>query len=59
MASLQSFGTVSYYHFVATVVVYLAVYETLSIKEWRDLENWVRGCSSLSRSMKTAPFGRP
>jgi len=21
----------------------LAVYETFSVKEWRDLENWVRG----------------
>jgi len=32
------------------------VYEIFSVKEWRDLENWVRGCS---RSLKMAPFDRP
>jgi len=31
------------------------VYEIFGVKEWRDLENWVRGCS---RSLKTAPFDR-
>jgi len=35
--------------------VSLAVCET-SIKEWRDLENWIIGCS---RSLKTASFDRP
>ena len=31
----------------------LTVYEIFSIKEWRDLENWDKGCS---RSSKTALF---
>jgi len=34
----------------------LTVYEIFSIKEWRDLENWDKGCS---RSSKTALFDRP
>jgi len=57
MAPLESFGMVSYLHFVATIMaVSLAVCEILSVKEWRDLENLVRGCS---RSLKMAPFDRP
>jgi len=48
--------TVSYSHFVATMAVSLAVYEIFSVKKWRDLENWIRGCS---RSLKMAPFDRP
>ena len=32
------------------------VSEIVSVKEWRDLENWVRGCS---KSLKMAPFNRP
>ena len=35
--------------------VSLTVYEIFSVKNWRDLENWVRGCS---RSLKMAPFDR-
>jgi len=34
----------------------VAVCEILSVKEWRDLENQVRG---RSRSLKMAPFDRP
>jgi len=37
------------------VAVSVAVYEILSVKEWRDLENQVRG---RSRSLKMAPFDR-
>ena len=56
MAPLESFGMVSYLHFVATIMaVSLAVCEILSVKEWRDLENLVR---SGSRSLETAPFDR-
>jgi len=33
-----------------------AVSQIFSVKELRDLENWVRGCS---RSRKMAPFNRP
>ena len=32
------------------------VYEIFSVKEYRDLENWVRGCL---RSLKITPFDRP
>ena len=56
IASLESLRTVSYSHFLETMAVSLAVFEICSIKEWRDLENWVRGCS---RSLKMAPFDRP
>ena len=34
----------------------LAISEIFSVKEWRDLENQVRGRSS---SLKMAPFDRP
>jgi len=30
--------------------------ETFSVKEWRDLENWIR---NFSRLLKMAPFDRP
>ena len=46
----------SYSHFSAHVAVSLAVYEIFRVKEWRDLENQVRG---RSRSLKMAPFDRP
>ena len=43
---------------IVTVAVGLAVAvcEIFSVKEWRDLENQVRG---RSRSLKMAPFDRP
>jgi len=41
--------------FCSNMPVSLAVCETSSIKEWRDLENWIIGCS---RSLKTASFDR-
>jgi len=41
---------------LVTVAVYVAVSEIFSVKEWRDLENQVRG---RSRSLKMAPFDRP
>jgi len=43
-------------HSIVTMAVSVAVYEIFSVKEWRDLENQVRG---RSRSMKMAPFDRP
>ena len=49
-------GTVFYSHFAATMVVSLPVCEIFSVKEWRDLENWIRGCSRL---LKMVPFDRP
>jgi len=42
-------STVSYSRSLATVAVSLAIYDTFSIKEWRDLEMWVTG---RSRSLK-------
>jgi len=38
------------------MAVSLTVYEIFSIKEQRDLKNWVRGSS---RSLNTAQFDRP
>jgi len=52
----ESLGTVFYSPSIATVAVFVAVCELFSVKEWRDLENQVRGCS---RSLKMAPFDRP
>jgi len=52
----ESLGTVSYSPSIVTVAIYVAVCEIFSVKEWRDLENQVTGCS---RSLKMAPFDRP
>ena len=41
---------------LVTVAVSVAVCEIFSVKEWRDLENQVRG---RSRSLKMVPFDRP
>ena len=38
------------------MAVSVAVCEIFGVKEWRDLENQVRG---RSRSLKMAPFDRP
>jgi len=51
----KSLGTVSYSPFIVTMAVCLAISEIFSVKEWRDLENQVRG---RSRSLKMAPFDR-
>jgi len=47
---------VSYSPSIATMTVSLAVFEIFTVKEWRDLEIAIRGCS---RSLKMAPFDRP
>ena len=52
----ESLGTVSYPPSIVTMAICLAILEIYSIKEWRDLENQVRG---RSRSLKMAPFDRP
>jgi len=55
MVPFKSLGTVSYSPSIVTMAVFVAVCEILSVKEWRDLENQVRG---RSRSLKMAPFDR-
>jgi len=42
LVPFESLGIVSYTHFIVTMAVYLAVCEISSVKEWRNLENWVR-----------------
>jgi len=42
MAPFESFGTVSYSYFIATMALSLAICEIFSVKNG-DLENWVRG----------------
>jgi len=39
----ESLGAVSYSPSIVTVVVSVAVYEIFSVKDWRGLENQVRG----------------
>jgi len=51
----ESLSAVSYSPSIVTVAVSVAVCEIFSVKEWRDLENQVRG---HSRSLKMASFGR-
>jgi len=41
----ESLGAVSYSPSIVTVAVSVAVCEIFSVKEWRDLENQVRGRS--------------
>jgi len=56
VVTFESLSTVSYSPSIVTMAVSVAVCETFSIKEWRDLENYVTG---RSRSLKMAPFDRP
>jgi len=59
LVPFKSLGAVSYSPSIVTValtVPTVAVCEIFSVKEWRDLENQVRG---RSRSLKMAPFDRP
>jgi len=52
----ESLGAVSYSPSIVIMAVSVAVCEIVSVKEWHDLENQVRG---RSRSLKMAPFDRP
>jgi len=52
----ESLQPVSYSPSIVTMVVSVAILAIFSVKEWRDLENQVRG---RSRSLKMAPFDIP
>jgi len=56
LVPFKSLGTVSYSPSIVTMAVSITVRELFSVKEWRDLDNQVRG---RSRSLKMAPFDRP
>jgi len=43
LVPFESFGAVSYSPSIVTVAVSVALCEIFSVKEWRDLENQVRG----------------
>ena len=55
LVPFESLGAVSFSPSIVTVAVSVAVCGIFSVKEWRDLENQVRG---RSRSLKMAPFDR-
>jgi len=55
LVPFESFGAVSYSPSIVTVAVSVAVCEIVSVKDWRDLENQVRG---RSRSLEMTPFDR-
>ena len=53
LVPFESTGVVSCSPSIVTVAVSVAVCEIFSVKEWRDLENQVRG---RSRSLEMVPF---
>jgi len=56
LVPFESLDAIFYSPSIVIVAVSVAVCEIFSVKECRDLENQVRGCS---RSLKMAPFNRP
>jgi len=46
LVPFESMGAVSYSPSIVTIAVSVAVCEIFSVKEWRDVENQVRGRSS-------------
>jgi len=56
LVPFESLGVASYSSSIVTVAVSVTVSEIFSVKQWRDLENQVRG---RSRSLKMAPFDTP
>jgi len=56
LVPFESLNAVSYSPSIVTLAVSVAVCEIFSVKECRDLENQVRGCSM---SLEMVPFDRP
>ena len=56
ISAIRKLGCSFLFAVYLTTAVSVAVCEIFSVKEWRDLENQVRG---RSRSLKMAPFDRP
>jgi len=56
ISAIRKLGCGFLFPFIVTMAVSVAVCEIFSVKEWRDLENQVRG---HSRSLKMAQFDRP
>ena len=56
MVPFESLGMVFYSPSIVTMAVSAAILEIFGVKEWPDLEIWVRG---PSRSLRMARFDRP
>jgi len=56
ISAIRKRGAISYSPFIVTMAVSVAVCETFSATEWREIETQVRG---RSRSLKMTPFDRP
>jgi len=56
LVPFESLDAVFFSPSIVTVAASVAVCEIFNVKEWRHLENQVRG---HSRSLKMAPFDRP
>ena len=56
IGAIRKLGCGLVFTFYGNYAASVAVCEIFSVKEWRDLENQVRG---RSRSLKMAPFDRP
>jgi len=53
ISTIRKLGAVSYSPSIVTMAVSVAICKIFRVKEWRDLENQVRG---RSKSLKMAPF---
>ena len=55
VVAFKSLSAVCYLPSTVTKAVSVAVCDIFSVKEWPDLENWIRVCS---RSLEMAPIDR-